>query len=246
MSNHRSILEGYLTSGPSQLMDHSAKFAEYFDKGLGLGQHVTGLGREIALLRGDGDSAKRFDSVSGAFGMAGGTLCAGRLIFPLESLLSGKMFWERNNDGNWVRDVNGGFKRRGFISITMEILSLGARILSPINWLHGMGVYDLGKHSKRMSDATLGIWGAVITLDIVENVCAMKDDSADSSGYSERTKKRIADTVCDLLDLAALPFDFGYGMTSTPELAIVGATLNIIAKGGYLIKEALYYDSFNS
>jgi hypothetical protein len=259
MSVQHSIMEGYLRSSPSKFMDAAGGWAENCDRILGLGQHGAGLGREIARLKGDAETAKKCGAVSDAFGAANSALGALRVIFPLERLVTGKMFWERNPDGTWLRArvENGEFVKRAdgkyvtdnqygvtphrdFIDIIMDILSLVARTLSPINWLHGQGVYDLGKHSKAMSDTTMGIWGTVITLDIVQTVRAMKNDH-DNNGYRERMKKRIADTVCNVLDLVALPFDFGYGMNSSPGLAIAGATLNIVSKGGYLVKEALYY-----
>ncbi len=241
-------------------MNDAGAWSENVDRILGLGQHGAGLGREIARLRGNTLAAEKCDAISDAFGAADGALGALRVIFPLERLVTGKMFWEQNPDGTWVRakiengqfvkkpdgkyvtdNLNGATPRRDFIDIIIDILALAARVLSPINWLHGRGAYDLGKHSKRMGDATMGIWATVISLDTIQTIRKMANDSDFDGHYRERNRKRIADTVCNVLDLAALPFDFGYGMSSTPGLAIAGTVLNIISKGSYLVKEAMYY-----
>lgn len=237
MTVTRAHMNAYFKSGPSRYFDRADKYIELTDRTFGLAQQGAGLGREIALLSGNKASAETCDRVSGAFGDACFALSATRVVFPVERLVTGKMFWERKeDDGTWKADDRGVVPLRDPVSILIEILALSGRVLTAVNWLQAHGAYDMGKgHSKNITHATMAIWAAVIGLDMVQNIRELAKDDLDRG----RVKKLAIDTACDGIDLVSLPFDFGY-LSFTPELRIAGAAICIIAKGVFIIKELAY------
>ncbi len=238
-----SMLADYFESSPSKFWDSVRGGAEYTDYAFGLGQNGAALGRNLSLWRGDAVTAAKFGAISDSFGAAGGTLGAIRIVPQVEQLVTGKMFWKLE-DGTWkVNDP---------ISIAIGVLVLAGRVLSSVNWLHGRGTYDLGKYSKVLSDTSLRIWGVVTTLDTVQNIREGLADSMqldangnevvdkDKFGYDVRRQKRFANIFCNCLDTIALPFDFGYFM-STPALGVLGSSVGTIAKSAFFAKEIWYY-----
>ncbi|MFC2049457.1 hypothetical protein ACFLR2_02140, partial [Chlamydiota bacterium] len=125
---------------------------------------------------------------------------------------------------------------RDWMDIAMDVLVLIVRLIAPVRALHNFKVVDLGHHSKRLSGATMGLWGAVLTLNLVQ---ASRDLATEED--SEVIFKRTWDGIQAFVDLAALPFDFGFG-AGHPVLAITGAALNIASAGSLLVKDALYYE----
>ncbi|MCH9627749.1 MAG: hypothetical protein S4CHLAM2_13920 [Chlamydiales bacterium] len=271
MAITRAHMNAYFKSGSSRCFDQGGNYAEMTDRTFGLLQHGAGLGREIALLRGDTTSADTCGRISDVFGGAASALGFARTVFPAERLVTGKMFWQRtdtdgtwkkvrvNADGTLAKDRNGYIEAlptdqsrtpfRDPISISMEVLSLAARVLSAVNFLHVHGAYDLGEtHSKNISHATMGIWAAVIGLDMVQNVRELaKEQSTNTLRLTPqekaerrfKQKKLVASTVCDGIDLVALPFDFGL-LPFSPELRIVATIILVGAKGSYMVREATY------
>ncbi len=256
LSRHVSAAnQSYLKSGAGRCISDADDWAERGNRILDLSRHCTEFGGLFARLSGNTVAADQCDNVVKTLGIADGVLGAGRVIIPIEKLLTGKMFWETDEDGTWKRvqheeagnvsrdsngspilQENGAVLRRSFISITQDILGLAARILSFANWLHGLKVYDLKEHSRRMSDAVMGLWITVIALNILQNISKMthKQDNDDKI-------KLGLETACNVVDIAALPFDFGYGMKGHPALAITGLAIRTLSSALFLAKEAAYY-----
>lgn len=228
----------YFTSNGSEFFDKAGDWGENFDHILGIGQHTSFFFAKALELQNDTVGAKKCHDVSNAFGAADSALGVVRVIPALEKFTTGKAFWKREDDGTWVRDKEGNYIRRDFIDIVIDTLCVAGRILSPIYWFHRNCVYDLGMHADRMSNAMLGIWGAVISLSIVQDVRKINQEFVD--GNMEKMRESIANLVCDILSLIALPFDFGYGMSGHPALALTGAAFNMAAKGGCLIVKEYY------
>ncbi len=222
-----SIARSYSGSAPSHFFSDAGAWAETADRTIGLCYHSAFLGAQMAE---DTATQAQCRSIANVFGEMAGTWAALRVVLPIESLVSGKMFY--NFEKNEFRNLE---------DFAMGILGLVARVFSCMTWLHNHDVCDLGNHTKAISDTSMGIWGAVIALDIISNGRELytlhTKEELTPEVKSEKTLNCILNIVCDAIDLAALPYDFGYGMNGPPELAIVGAILNIVSKGGYLVKE---------
>ena len=138
-------------------------------------------------------------------------------------------------DGKYIDDPAGEYLKRDWMDITMEILVLAGRIISPVRWLHNLKVYDLGRQGKGFSGAAMSVWGAVLMIVMVQAARDLVDETDPAIIH-----KRAWDGIQAAIDLAALPFDFGLG-AKHPALAITGALLNIASAGGMLAKDALTY-----
>lgn len=140
-----------------------------------------------------------------------------------------------STDGKYIEDSKGHRVGRDWMDVVMDILVLVARTLSPIRWLHSLKAVDLGKHAEAMGSVVKGIWGAVLTLNLIQ---AGRDliDEVDL----EVLNKKIWETIQAALDLLAIPFDFGVG-SAHPVLSIVGKALNIASALSLCIKEGVYY-----
>jgi len=149
--------------------------------------------------------------------------------------------WENRNtkqvssDGKYIEDPSGGYVRRDWLNIAMEILSVIGRLISPVRWLHNLGVYDLGVHAKNLGHALKGIWGVVLSIDLVLNIKNLVEE-VDVAAI----RKRMVTAIVSFFDLITLPFEFGLG-AANPALAITGAVLNVIGAGIFLFHRAAYY-----
>lgn len=254
ISVEMTLMESYFTSSPGNFFESAGGWAENISRALGIGANCARLGQEISLLQNNTVAAGKWGSVADSFDAAEGTNNIIRVIYPIERLLTGKMFWKRNDDGTWFRVTEesetttglprGAKVRRDFIEVLQDIIVLAARILSPISWLHSKSVYDLGKHADRMNHAITGLWGACITLGIIEKGLAIYGDTdendTEDDTLAKRTKIHAANIACETLDLASLISGSGI-FNANPTLRFVQIGLNLVSNGSYLIKEMALY-----
>ena len=206
----------------SEAAGKANELLEHFDRAFSHVGAVLDLIEQVGRLAGDNttaDRASKGGDLAGTF--RGGISCA-RVLIPIRNVVSGDAFFEENAKGE--REV------RNFIDILEDISVLGARVLGSINYLGGRGLYHLGNHAKRMSDAAMGLWIAVVSIEAVKDMHFLLTESS----AHERFKQKIVDLVCNLIDIAALPFDFGYGMDGSPALAISGIAVRILSSLAYL------------
>ncbi len=234
----RTNFESYLSPNTNHFMQQGDAWCDKLGEGIfKFGAHTAGLGREIAHLRGDTGTAGKLNSLASGFDAGRSAISAIRVIFPIHKLFSGKMFWaakkKKESEAGPEAHANVKYVVRDWMDITMDILVLAARILSPIQALHRLKVIDLGHHAKRMFGASMGLWGAVVAMNMVQVTRDLVKETD-----VKLIKKRAWDGIQSGIDLIALPFDFGLG-ASHPALAITGAAINMIAAGGMLAREAL-------
>lgn len=245
-----SVLDGYL-KGPGRFFDKSRSWAENTDRFLMLGEHVSGIGKNISQLSGNTEAAERCESVSSSFGYARSPLSFGRTFTTFEKAFTGKMFWRQAENGAWLKakttvhgelqtnskgeiiaDDKGQYVTRDWMDIVMDILSLCARTLSGILFGHNHKLYNLGQHAKWMKGAVIGIWGAVLSINLVQAIRNLVDEA-----NKIQIRKKALEVLKGALDLLALPFDCGIGMNVNPGLAIAGGIVCTLSAGTYLIAE---------
>ncbi len=165
------------------------------------------------------------------------------------TIAKGRMGWDRRTDGTWFRaatlenssdgvyidDPDGSFLRRDLRDIAMTLLALVARILSPFRFLHNMKVVDLGDYAKHMGHVVMGVWGAVLSINLAKSIEDIVNE-VDSAAI----RKQVWEIFQGAVDLAALPFDFGVG-SGHPALAMTGAVLNLVSAGSLIVKDLVYY-----
>jgi hypothetical protein len=149
-------------------------------------------------------------------------------------------------DGKYIE---GGDERicHNWMDIAMRILTLIARILTPINWLHNRGAIDLGPHAKGMSGTVTAIWGIVLSINLAQSI----DDVIHFFGEKGiDLRRKVWNCFQSAIDLIALPFDMGvgkvnlglnWGQGGSLAIAILGTVLNLIAALSLILKEWTYY-----
>lgn len=227
-----SCFNRYL-SGPGSYVSDLSKWAGKVNRLLGLIFHSTDLGLKISTQQGDTRSAENCASVANSIGEGQGALNFARIIFSIEKLCTGKMFWEHKPE-------DGTSKWRDFLDTVQDVLVLAGQSLSSVKWLHNRGAFDLGKHAKSIGNAAGGIWTTVTSLDLVSTARDMFNLKSSAENYREKMKEKVASLACNILDLATIPFDFGCGM-SIPEVSIAGSALNILSRLAHFFKEMFYY-----
>lgn len=237
----RTNFESYLSSHTNHFMRDSDEWCGKLSEGFfRLGSHTSSLGREIAYLKGDTATAGKLDTIESYFGAGRTAISSFRVIYPLHKLFTGQMFWatqveEKGKAGQEIQ----GWQRSGeqyvvrdWMDIAMDILTLVARLIAPIQTLHKLKVIDIGHHAKGLSGASMGLWGGVVALNMAR---ATRDLVKETD--VKLVKKRAWDGIQSGVDLIALPFDFGLG-ASHPALAITGAAINMLSAGTMLAREA--------
>jgi hypothetical protein len=171
------------------------------------------------------------------------------VTIPREEKLNGiwkneGKFWSKGDfksvDGKYIDSPTGDYVLRDWMDIVMDVLVLVGRFLAPVRWLHTFKLYDLGKHATGFTSATMAVWGAVLTLNIVQTVRDLVEELDPG-----KIQSRIWDLFQGTLDLIALPFDFGLG-AQHPALAIIGAVLNLISAASLLAKDVVRFGAYEA
>lgn len=247
-----SILDGYL-KGPGRFFDKGRVWAEHTDRFLMLGEHLSGIGKNISVLTGNTEATERCASISSTFGAARSPLSFGRTFVTLEKAFTGKMFWRQTESGTWLKatttpqgeyktnnrgeiehDAQGTYVTRDWMDIAMDLLALAARTLSGILFGHNHNLYNLGQHAKWIKGAVIGLWGAVLSINLVQSIRNLVDET-----NKIEIRKKVMEVIKGIFDLLALPFDCGIGMNVHPGLAIAGGIFSTLSAGTYLISEVI-------
>ena len=155
------------------------------------------------------------------------------------ALEDGSTLWQsgtrKSADGKYIDSLAGGYVKRDWMDIAMDVLIFVARMIAPVRWLHNLKTLDLGEHANAMLAATMALWAMVLGINLVQSTRELVDfvDELD-------VQKRAWDCVQGFIDLLALPFEFGVGQAH-PALAIIGTSLNVISALNSIVKEHIYY-----
>lgn len=230
VANYRSPKKAHL----NKFIDHMDMWAENLGRVAEIGGHAANIGRIGAGLRGQPIHAIRCAQAERGFGEVASFTSAIRPLKPWKRLVTGETFFETDATKEFVRESGGKPVVRPAHEIAQDILILTYRTLSPISYANRFKDF-LGKHAFGMGLTTMfAIAGTIL----IEAGVKIKELATKAAGDMAA---RIRALISCILDLAALPFGFGFGMNGRPEVAIVGSAITIVANGFYLYDQAITY-----
>jgi hypothetical protein len=124
-----------------------------------------GWGCRVVEYIADFQTGDKFNKAADVFFKAATGLSLFRFFGSLMEAVSGRMFFEWSDELNdWERDEAGNLKWRDAPTIAARMCIAAGRGLGTVFLAMHCDIIDFGKHTKGMSQAVIGMWGAVVSL----------------------------------------------------------------------------------